>query len=285
MRLRFFFALGLMLLAAPAGAAEVFTYDTPGEKIGAALVATAARREIVRRTTEYCGDKYPAIKAESQEAFVAWVGRQRGFLMVAEGLRDQMRKTSDPEKAAQWKQILDIYIPKQIDGVAAATLQSIADMPIDEMRRKMCADFVAKARSGGLDLDKWEPGIAASLRELAGKSASEPAGSPPPEVKPDPKARRDAAAIIGHWKNERQTFYRFDGGSQSLVAPCTVDLTRERMTSLCEDGRGGTVRSVHSFKIPAPGIFETIMIENSAQPQSVGTRGRSSFRVEGERFS
>src|SRR6185437_875121 len=105
MRAALILLLALFAGGSPALAADVLSYDAPGERVGAALLSVAMRRETVRRTTEYCGNAYPAMKTTSAEAFVTWVNRQSGFLTVAASIRDQITRgtASDPAKAAPWK--------------------------------------------------------------------------------------------------------------------------------------------------------------------------------------
>jgi len=284
MRSALILLFALLAGEAPALAADVFTYDTPGEKVGAALARVAMRRETVRRTTDYCGNTYPATKAASAEAFVTWTTRQAGFLTVAASIRDQiMRDTAgEPQKAAQWQRFFSDEMPKQVDQLAGAMLQPLAEMPVDDARRHMCADLIANAQSGALDLDTWDPHVAALLREIAGKSAKDsPVGARYRPMPPDPKARHDAAALIGHWKNMQQTIVHFDGLADRTTPPCTTDFDGARSIYVCGDAQS-TGRSVAAYTVPAPGQLETTTIENTAAPQSVGSHAVSSFRLEGD---
>lgn len=283
MRGAVFFLFGLLTGTVPATAADVTTHDVSSERVGAALVSVAMRHETVRRTTEYCGNTFPAMKGDAEEAFVAWTSRQTGFLTVATSIRDKITRNtaSDPQKAAEWNRFVTNDLPKQVDQLAGAMLQPLIDMPVDEGRRHMCADLIANAQSGTLDLDKWDPKAAALLREIAGKSASaSPANVSNKPVSADPRARRDAAALIGHWKNMQQIITHFDGLADRTTPPCDTDFDGTRTIYVCSDGKN-TIRSVSAYKVPAPGQLETTTIENTAAPQSVGSHAVSSFRVEG----
>jgi hypothetical protein len=279
-----FFLAGLLAGAAPALAADVAANNPSGERVSAALVSVAMRHETVRRTTQYCGNTYPAMKTDSAEAFVAWTTRQAGFLTVATSIRDKITRetASDPQKAASWNRFVATDLPKQVDQLAGAMLQPLIDMPVDAGRRHMCTDLIANAQSGALDLDKWDPKAAALLREIAGKSASaSPADTGNKPVSVNPQARRDAAALIGHWKNMQQILTHFDGLADRTTPPCNTDFDGARTIYVCSDGKN-TIRSVATYKVPAPGQLETTTIENTAAPQSVGSHALSSFRLEGD---
>lgn len=268
----------------PARAADVPAKDTSGERVSAALVSVAMRHETVRRTTDYCGDTYPAMKTDGAEAFVAWTVRQAGFLTVATSIRNKITRdvARDPQKAASWNRFVATDMPKEVDQIAGAMLQPLVDMPVDEGRRRMCADLIANAQAGALDLDKWDPKTAALLREIAGKNAgASPIDAASKPEAPDPKARRDAAALIGHWKNMQQIITHFDGLAERTTPPCDTDFDGGRATYLCGNGRNNA-RSVAAYTVPSPGRLETTTIENSAAPQSVGSHGIASFRLEGD---
>src|ERR1700751_3294245 len=102
MRAALILLVALLAGEAPALEGDVVTNDPSGERVSAALVSVAMRRETVRRTTEYCGNTYPAMKIDSAAAFVAWTNRQSGFLTVATSIRDKITQdtASVPQKAA-----------------------------------------------------------------------------------------------------------------------------------------------------------------------------------------
>ena len=284
MRAALILLIALLAGEAPALAANVAANDSSGERVGAALISISMRRETVRRTTEYCGNTYPAMKTGSAEAFAAWIRRQAGFLTVATSIRDKITHdtASDPQKAASWNRFVTNDLPKQVDQLAGAMLQPLIDMPVDAGRRHMCTDLIANAQSGALDIDKWDPKAAALLREIAGKSArASPADASDKPMPANPQARRDAAALIGHWKNMQQIITHFDGLADRTTPPCTTDFDGTRTIYACGDGQK-TARSVARYKVPAPGQLETTTIENTAVPQSVGSHAVSSFRLEGD---
>jgi len=76
-------------------AGDIFTYDTPSQQFGAAMLSPFGYREIVRRTTGYCAETFADIKFNSQQAFVVWVRRQSGYLMLADAMRAHVRKMAD----------------------------------------------------------------------------------------------------------------------------------------------------------------------------------------------
>ncbi len=284
MRAALILLVALLTGEAPALAANVVANDSSGEYVGTVLVAVAMRRETVRRTTEYCSNTYPAMKTDSAEAFVAWTNRQAGFLTVATSIRDKITHdvASDPQKTAQWNRFITADLPKQVDQIAAAMLQPLADMPVDDARQHMCADLITNAQSGALDLDTWDPKTAALLRGIAGKNTSaSPVGANYKPIPANPAARHDAAALLGHWKNMQETIVHYNGLVNSTTPPCTTDFDSVRSTYVCSDGQH-TVRDIAGYKVPAPGQLETTTIENTAVPQSVGRHAVSSFRLEGD---
>jgi hypothetical protein len=284
MRAAHILLIALLAGEAPALAANVVANDPSGEPVGTVLISVAMRHETVRRTTEYCSNTYPAMRINSAEAFVAWTNRQAGFLTVATAIRDKMthETASDPQKAAQWNRFITTDLPKQVDQIAAAMLQPLAGMPVDDARRRMCADLIINAQSGALDLDKWDPKTAALLRGIAGKNANaSPVGANYKPIPADPAARHDAVALLGHWKNMQETIVHNNGLVDSTTPPCTTDFDSVRTTYVCSDGQH-TVRSIAGYKVPAPGQLETTTIENTAAPQSVGRHAVSSFRLEGD---
>jgi hypothetical protein len=279
-----FSLLALLTVTAPALAAAVVADSHSLERVSAALISVAMRHETVRRTTEYCGNTFPAMKDVAEEAFVTWTSRQAGFLTVATSIRDKITQgtASEPQKAAEWNRFVATDLPRQVDQIAGAMLLPLTDMPVEDGRRHMCADLIANAQSGALDLDRWDPKTAALLREIAGKGASaSPADASSKPQSADPRARRDAAALIGHWKNMQQIVVHFDGLADRTTPPCDSDFDGARSISVCNDGQN-TIRSVAAYQVPSPGRLETTTIASNAASQSVGGHTVSSFRLEGD---
>ncbi|HEY1503776.1 MAG TPA: hypothetical protein VGF92_05715 [Stellaceae bacterium] len=284
MRAALILLVALLVGETPAMAADVAANDPSGERVSAALVSIAMRRETVRRTTDYCGSTYPAMKTDSAEAFVAWSNRQAGFLTAATSIRDKITQDTagNPQQAEQWNRFVTGDLPKQVDQLAAAMLQPLTDMPLDDARQHMCADLISNAQSGALDIDKWDPKTAALLRGVAGKNArASPVGANYKPIPADPGERRDAAALIGHWKNMQETLVHYNGLVDTTTPPCTTDFDGARTAYVCGDGEH-TVRSVANYKVAGPGHLETTTVENTAVPQSVGRHAVSTFRLEGD---
>src|SRR5215831_17416231 len=110
-------------------AGDIFTYDTPSQQFGAAMLSPFGYREIVRRTTGYCADTFADIKFNSQQAFVVWVRRQSGYLKLAD-------TSGNPELAKPLRSLLDEILPKgvQLGGrMAAMALEEGPGTP--EMKR------------------------------------------------------------------------------------------------------------------------------------------------------
>jgi hypothetical protein len=273
-----------------AGANDLFTYDTPGEKLTAGVIAPFGRREIVRRTTESCGKAFPEMAFEARATLVLWTQRQSGFLDVAAALRDRLAATAEKagnkKGAAQWRKFVAEVLPKQIDMAGRMT-----DMALDESgadlaaKRSLCRELMDKVASGRADLDRWDPVNAKYLREFAGKDFKE--GKAKAEVGSRGRAanassRTDAAALLGHWKLIHSTSYLLDGTvAESTATPCSFDFSADKLASECAPA-GRKMRIVYSYRVPAPGRYELEVLENAGRPDSVGMRSESSFRVEGD---
>src|SRR5262249_59432006 len=136
----------------------------------------------VRRTTGYCAETFADIKFNSQQAFVVWVRRQSGYLMLADAMRAHVRKMADtsgnPELAKPLRSMVDEILPKgvQLGGrMAAMALEEGPGTP--EMKRGLCLEFNTKVTSGAIDLEKWDPVTAKFLQD----AIATPRETEPPE--------------------------------------------------------------------------------------------------------
>src|SRR6266571_8247637 len=75
-------AAGLCLAFVDARA-EIFSYSNDNQRFGAALVAPIGRREVVKKTMEFCGKAYPATQADTQTAYAGWIRRHAGYLRLS----------------------------------------------------------------------------------------------------------------------------------------------------------------------------------------------------------
>jgi hypothetical protein len=291
MRLRRCLSAWLLVIACAgaADAADLFTYDTPGEKLGAGMFAPFGRREVVRRTTESCARSFPEMMVEARETLVLWTQRQAGFLAVAATLRDNVattaEKSGNPQAAAQWRKIVAESMPKQVDTVGRMTDTALDEGVDAGAKRGLCRDFVAKVVSGGADLDQWDPVNAKYLRELAGDDFKEPAAAARAGVRHAPaggNSRTDATALIGRWKLVRSTGYFLNGTTaENTSASCSLEFAAAKLVSECMPA-GQKIRIVFAYRVPSPGRYEVEIVEHETLPKLVGTRSTSSFRVDGE---
>jgi hypothetical protein len=277
--------LAVMILATgvggSAGAAAIFTYDTPGELFGASLVAPAGLREFVRRSADYCGAAFPELKGDGQEAFVDWVRRHAGFLTVVAELRSHGLAAPDPEKRAQWKQVIEEYVPKQIDSLAGALVRTIEEIPVPEAKQAMCRNITAAINARKFDLELHDPPIATYLRELAAKQPGESAATPPRSAlapPPSPQSRTDVAALYGRWKVTKSIFYLFNGTARENTGTCSVEFSERRLASECQTS-GRNLRVVYAYRLLAPGRYEAEIVEHIT-PQLIGARSQVVFRVD-----
>ena len=167
----------------------------------------------------------------------------------------------------------------------------MTDMALDEggadlaAKRSLCREFMTKVRSGGADLDRWDPVNAKYLRDFAGKEFKE--GKPAANIAAGDRptgasARTDAAALNGRWKIVRSTSYLLDGTiSVSSSTPCTFDFSAGKLVSECATA-GRKMRVVYSYRVPSPGHYELEIVQNDGRPDTVGTHSDSTFRVEGD---
>jgi hypothetical protein len=285
-----------LLAVAGSGAAtanDLFTYDTPGEKLTAGVIAPFGRREVVRRTTESCGKAFPELKFDLRSTLVLWTQRQAGFLSVAAALRDGLAATAEKagntKGATQWRKFVAEVLPKQIDTAGRMTEVALDESGADlAAKRSLCREFMTKVASGGADLDRWDPAIAKYLRDFAGKEFKEgkPAANVAATNRPaSTSTRTDAAALIGRWKLVRSKSYLLDGTiAESKSTSCTFDFSADKLVSECAPS-GRKMRVVYSYRVPSPGRYELEVIQNEGRPDTVGMRSDSTFRVDGDELS
>jgi len=266
-----------------AGAAEIFTYDTPAELFGASLAVTQGLRELVRRTADYCGQTFPEMKADSREAVVEWSSRHADFLALTASMRQSALAVSDPEKAAQLKQLIEDYLPKQTAAMADTLVRSIEDMPRPEVKQAMCRNTIGAVNAGKFDIETRDPAVAKYLRGVLGKQPKELAASADPdpiEMPASPSSRTDALPLHGRWKVISTKYYLFNGTTRSTTTnPCHVEYSEQRVVSECERGTA-KLRVVYTYRLLEPGRYEAEIVEHSTTSSLIGTRSLVVFRVE-----
>ena len=70
-----------------------------------------------------------------------------------------------------------------------------------------------------------------------------------------------------------------NGNTIGPLAKCRVEFTAHRSISECLSERGGD-RIVSTYRLVAPGVLETEVVENKNVPQVIGARVRIEFRIE-----
>jgi hypothetical protein len=95
----------------------------------------------------------------------------------------------------------------------------------------------------------------------------------------------NATVLLGRWLNVNHTLYFSDGttGKNPPSMRCWVEFTENRAVSECVNA-GGKHRVVSAIHLVAPGRYESEVIENEDVPDSVGSRFRTEFRIEGGRL-
>jgi hypothetical protein len=261
--------------------AEIFGYDNDNQRFGAALVVPIGRRELVRKTMEFCGTAYPASKADTQIAYAGWVRRHAGYLRLSTTMRNGFAAALakvQSEKAAEARKLLE-YGSSQIEKMSTLLVQALADMPSDDAKRQMCSDTVAKVDARALDIENTDPEITKYFRSVAPKyhvDVSTPGVTSASEV---PNARRDAAVLLGRWRSERVVYRMADGTINEGPGGCTFEFSETRLVTECRRN-DRDFRVVYSYRASDAGRYESEILENKAFPTLVGARATGTFRVE-----
>src|SRR2546422_1501516 len=224
-------AAGLCLAFVDARA-EIFSYSNDNQRFGAALVA---RREVVKKTMEFCGKAYPATQADTQTAYAGWIRRHAGYLRLSTMMKAGFAAAAakdQTEKGAEARKVLE-YGPRQIEKMSTLLVEVIAEMPSEDAKKQMCSETVAKVESRAFDLENTDPELTKYLRSVAGTyhvDVSIPAVPPASEA---PNARRDAAALLGRWRSEKVVARMADGTISEGPGGCTVEFSEKRFVSEC----------------------------------------------------
>src|SRR5262249_50779560 len=272
----------VLSLAVSDARAEILPYDNDTQRFGAALVVPIGRRELVRRTMEFCGTAYPAMKADTQIAYAGWIRRHAGYLRLSTTMRNGFVAAlakEQTEKAAEARKLLE-YGSSQIEKMSTLLVQAIAELPSEDGKRHMCSGTVVKVDSRALDIENTDPEIAKYFRSVAGKyqiDLSTAALTPAAEA---PNARRDAAALLGRWRSEKVVSRMADGGITERAGGCVVEFLEKRLVSECRRS-DGEFRVVYPYRVSDTGRYEAEIVENEMFPTLVGTRSIVDFRVEG----
>src|SRR5262245_6510513 len=86
-------------------------------------------------------------------------------------------------------------------------------------------------------------------------------------------ALNQTAALDGRWRNTGGTFYFSDGSTMGPLAACHIEFSGSRSVSECVSARGAD-RLVSTYRLVAPGVLESEVIENKNFPQVIGARSR-----------
>jgi len=270
-----------------AEAGDIFTYDTPSQQFGAAMLSPFGYREIVRRTTGYCAETFADIKFNSRQAFVVWVRRQSGYLMLAEAMRAHVRKMADtsgnPELAKPLRSLLDEALPKGVQLGGRMAAMALGEGPgTPEMKRGLCLEFNTKATSGAIDLEKWDPVNAKFLQDgITSERETAPADPMGDLGAKSSVSGRDATAFLGRWAGARARMYLLDGTVMAPQGQCRIEFSAQRIVSECTVS-GRKMRVGYSYRVDAPGRYQAEVVENEAFPKAIGTRVESLFRVDGD---
>jgi len=260
---------------------EIFTYDNENQRFGAALVVPIGRREVVRKTLEFCGTTYPAIKADTQTAYAGWIRRHAGYLRLSTTMREGFAAAAakdQTEKGAEARKLLE-YGPKQIDKMSTLLVQVIAEMPSEDAKKQMCSDTVAKVELRAFDIENTDLEITKYFRSVAGKYQVDLSTSGVTPLSEAPNARTDAAALLGRWRSEKVVYRMADGTIREGPGGCTFEFSEKRLVSECRRN-DRDFRVVYSYRASDSGRYELEIVENQAFPSLVGSRAIGTFRVE-----
>ena len=92
-------------------------------------------------------------------------------------------------------------------------------------------------------------------------------------------AVNQTSALEGRWRNTGGRFHLSNGSTIGPLARCRVEFAGRRSVSECVSERGSD-RIVSTYRLVAPGVLESEVIENKNFPQVVGARTRIEFRIE-----
>jgi hypothetical protein len=92
-------------------------------------------------------------------------------------------------------------------------------------------------------------------------------------------AVNQTSALEGRWLNTGGRFHLSDGNTTGPLATCRVEFAGSRSVTECISDRGRD-RIVSSYRLVAPGVLESEVIENKNFPQVIGARTRIEFRIE-----
>jgi len=123
----------VLSLAVSDARAEILPYDNDTQRFGAALVVPIGRRELVRRTMEFCGTAYPAMKADTQIAYAGWIRRHSGYLRLNTTMRNGFVAAlakDQTEKAAEARKLLE-YGSDQIEKISTLLVQKVVSRMAD----------------------------------------------------------------------------------------------------------------------------------------------------------
>jgi hypothetical protein len=275
-------ALAAAGLAALAPAHAQFAYDADVERFGAAIAAAPGHRDGVRKAMEFCGATFPDLGWNAYSAYGQWVHRHAAFLQLSIAMRRALAGAAEKAgtgERVRWERIAEVEVPKMANDLGAGLLDRVSSPASREDQRKACEETVARLHARKLDLDAVEPAIADYLRGMSGRfRIALPAAGEDPSLGPS-GARRDAQALLGKWTTEKIRFYLGDGRFSDDDANCTLEFTGKTLTSDCLVS-GRLVRVVSSYEVRAPGRYESTVVENALNPQMVGTRDVTQFRVE-----
>ena len=262
-----------------ASAADVLPYNNDGELFGGSMLVPAARREIIKTTTQWCGQTFQDMKWDGIAAYANWIRRHGEFLSMMETMRYTALNMPDKKKAADMAKMIKDYVPRQVASISQVSLKAIQDMPVQSVQRQTCREFIGRVSAGASDLDALDTSVAKYMRRIGGKqfeqandarrSVFDPGSATP---------ATDAGVLMGRWKSERSIAYFEDGSKRATAGQCSIEFSEDKVVSECVTS-GKTSHIVSSWRLLAPGRYESTIVEHKLLPNLAGMVSVTDFRM------
>ena len=272
-------SIAIALPSFSAEATEALSYNNDSELLGGAMIAPAARGEVIKVTTQWCGQAFQEMKWDGIAAYANWIRRHGEFLLMMETMKHKVTTLPNKATAAEYGKMVNEYIPKQVASIREMSLRAIQDMPVQAAQRRVCGEFIGRVATGKSDLDESDAAIAKYMRRIGGEKFEKASAARRSVFDAEPAADSiDVHALAGRWMSERSVANAEDGSQRVLAGQCAIEFTEDKVTSECEMS-GKKSRIVSSYRLVGPGRYESTIVEHSVLPNLAGAVSVTGFRV------
>jgi hypothetical protein len=88
-------------------------------------------------------------------------------------------------------------------------------------------------------------------------------------------------SLMGCWRNIDSLSYSADGHATRARLPCTLEVSRYRMISVCVRP-SGEQRVDYAYQVLRPGVYEDTILAHSALPSAFFTKSESAYSIVGD---